>query len=531
MLMAMVGLLLLAACLNLANLLLARASARSHELSVRAAIGASRWRLIRQLSTESLLLSGLGALAGFAFAIWCARLLVNFMTQYYLVPAALNMQPDLRVFCVTASVAILAGVLCAIAPAWLAARQDPAQMLQESGRGFSRSSGKTGKILVVAQVALSVVLLLSAGLIARSLESLRATNPGFEKEGLVDMVLYGRPGGYKDLDAGSYYRELVERVSSVQGVRAASWTLVTPGRQRIFSGYVAPTESEGSHKAISAGEGFISPGFFNAVGVRVVDGRDFDWSDNDSGPRVAIVNDKLAHEIFPSGDALGQFIRVGDDPNYAGVRIVGVVNDGRLLDLRDPQGPAVYLSQLQNPIFEKGGGDLMVRVSGNSPETIDAVRKQIAAMGREYTFNVRTVEDISEQALLPERAMAILSGCFAVAALLLCAIGLYGLMSYAVARRTRELGIRMALGAQQSEILGSVLREGAILTLAGVALGLPCALAATRVIQSLLYGVSRADLSTLAVVVLTLVAVAIIAGYVPARRAMRVDPMEALRHE
>ena len=531
LLMGMVSLLLLAVCLNLANLLLARASARSHELSVRASMGASRWRLIRQLSTESLLLSGFGALAGFGIALYCGRLLVNFMTQYYLVPAALDMKPDMRVFGVTASVAMFAGMVCAIAPAWMAAQQDPARMLQESGRGFSRKTGTTGKALVVIQVALSVVLLLSAGLIVRSLESLRSANPGFKKDGLMDVVLYPRPEGYKSVDAESYYRELVESVSSIQGVRGASRAQVIPGRKDGLKARVSSTEGEQSHKAFSVDEGFISPGFFNAVGVRVVVGRDFEWDDNERGARVGILNDNLAKEMFPSGNALGQFIRIGDDPNYSGVRVVGVVNDGRLLDVRDPQGPAIYLSMLQNPLFEKGGGDIIIREAGDSQQTIDEVREKIAALGREYVFSARTVEDISEQTLLPERAMAILSSCFGVAALLLCAIGLYGLMSYSIAGRTREFGIRIALGAQRAEVLTSVLRESALLTVAGIAIGVPCALAATRVIRVLIYGISTGDILTITAVVGTLFAVGILASYVPARRAMRVDPMVALRHE
>ena len=532
MLMGMVGLLLLGACLNLANLMLARAAARSHELSVRAAIGASRSRLIRQMATESLFLSAVGAFAGFAMAVQCSRLLVHFMTQYYLVPSALNLTPDLRVFGLTTAAAILAGLLCATAPAWIAARQDPAHALQQNARGISRSTGRAGRALVIVQVALSVVLLVGAGLLARSLESLRTQDIGFNQGGLIRIVLYERGNGYKHVDNGSYFRELLQRVTSVPGVRGASWTQVTPGVISTPNVHVFPAgASQGTRESISAAEGFISPDFFRTVGVSLMDGRDFSWTDNDQETRVAILNNRLAHELFPSGNALGQFVRVGEDPKYAEVQVVGIVNDGRLLDIRDPQNPAVYLTMLQSPTFQRGGGNLIIRLSVSSPRTIAAVREQIESLGRESAFAVRTVEDIFAQTLLPERTMAILAGCFAAVALLLCVIGLYGLMAYAVTGRTREIGIRVALGAQRAEILRSVLRESLLLTGIGVGIGLPCAIAATRLIQSMIYGISRTDLTTFALVVATLAAVGIVAGYIPARRAMRVDPMEALRNE
>jgi putative ABC transport system permease protein len=532
LLMGMVGLLLFAACLNLANLMLARGAARRHELGVRAALGAGRWRLVRQMVTESLFLSGLGALLGFAMAVWCGQMLVNYMMQYYLVPPALNLTPDLRVFGVTAAVAILAGLLCALAPAWIAGHQDPSRALQQHARGLSRSTGNAGKVLVIVQVALSVVLLTGAGLLGRSLGSLWSNYPGFKQAGLVDVSLYPMANGYKGLDVASYYQELVRRVSTIEGVSGATWTSVTPGRNSPQRDYISlAAEDEGARKGVSAAEGNISPGFFGTIGLSLTAGREFEWTDNDHGAHVAILNNKIAHELFPSGDALGQFLRVGNDARDAAVQVVGIVNDGRLLDLRDPQGPTVYFPMLQSAVFQKGGGDLLVRVAGNLAGTIQDVREQIESLGHEYVFNVRTVEDIFAQTLLPERTMAILAGCFAAVALMLCVIGLYGLMAYAVTGRTREIGIRIALGAQRGEILRGVLRESVLLTGIGVAIGLPCAIAATRLIRSMIYGISRTDMMTFALVVGTLAAVGIVGGYIPARRAMRVDPMEALRNE
>ncbi len=533
MLMGMVALLLVAACLNLANLMLARAAARSRELSVRAAIGASRSRLIRQMASESLLLGGLGALLGLFLAIRCDRPLIDYMTQYYQVPPALNLSPDLRVFAVTTMAAVLAGLLCATAPAWMAARTDPARALQQSARGFSRSTGKIGKALVIVQVALSMVLLVGAGLLTRSLHSLQSQPLGFNQRGLASVVLYPRTNGSDEIDVGSYYRELLRRVLSIQGVRGASWTAITPGRIAAPSDYVFPAGTfETSRRGVPAAEGFISPGFFSTVEVPLIAGRDFSWADNDRSGHVAILNSRLARNLFPTGNAVGQFIHVGSDPNYEEAQVVGIVNDGRLLDIRDSQSPAIYLAILQNPLYSQPGtGNLLVRLSGNSQEVIAAVRQQIEALGRELAFNIRTVQDISAQTLLPERTMAFLSGCFALAALLLCIIGLYGLLSYAVSGRTREIGIRVALGAQRADILRSVLREGLLLVAVGVAIGLPCALAATRVIQSVIFGISSVDFATFALVIGTLASVGIVASYIPAQRAMRVDPMAALRNE
>jgi predicted permease len=533
-LMAMVSVLLLAACLNLANLMLARAAARSHEMSVRAAVGASRWRLVRQLATESLLLSIAGALLALGLAHWASSALLRFITRGYLVPITLNLSPDLRILGLTSLAAILAGLLCAVAPAWLAARQDPADALKGSATGFGGAIGEGGRALIVVQVALSVVLLLGAGLLQRSIQRMLSTDPGFPRGSLVLFDLEERPGGDKNVDSASYHREMIQEISAIPGVAAVGWSNVRPGEWYGGRNTVSVAEGRTTRTVSNVVDGLGSPGFFDAVGVELVRGRDFAWTDDEHASGVAIINSKLAAELFPAGDAVGRHIhRVSSSylTEHSDLEVIGVVNDGRLLDVRNPQGPGIYLSALQFPMSEIGAGGLVVRAIANREAVVAAIRRDVQALGHEYVFNARTDDDLLQRLLLPERVTSILAGCFAGIALALSLIGLYGVMSYAVQRRTRELGIRMALGAQRSEILGGVLQEALLLTLAGIAIGLPCAFAATRLIRSMLYGLSRADSATMVMVVATLVGVGIVAGYVPARRAMRVDPMVALRHE
>jgi predicted permease len=533
-LMGMVGVLLFAACLNLTSLLLARATMRSHEMSVRAAVGASRWRLVQQTAIESLLVSAAGALLALALAQWASRTLSHFITRQYLVPVTLDLKPDLRVLTVTAAFAILAGLLCATAPSWRAARQDAASALKQTP-GASSRTGRAGRILVVMQVAISIVLLFGAGLLAHSMDRLFSANPGFQGANVLMMELQQRPGGYKDFDSGVYHRELLERIGAIPGVSAAAWSNVVPGYW--FDDKVSVSALQGQRLSQSdVSDGFAGPGFFDAIGVPIISGRDFAWSDNEHAPRVAILNSKLASQLFPSGDAIGGHIHLADQgasTQQSDLEVIGVVNDGRLLDFRVPQKSGIYLPSVQLPMdrLDFGSGSLFVRIAANRDEAIAQIRHDVAALGHEYVFRVMPDDDILKSLLLPERVTAILSACFAGIALLLSLIGLYGLMCYAVASRTREIGIRMALGAQRANILKRILAESVVLTLIGIAVGLPCAIAAARIIQSMLFGLSRADVDSLALAIGALLSIGIIAGYIPARRAMRVDPMVALRHE
>ncbi len=526
-----VGLILLVACVNLANLMLARAAARSHEMSVRVAIGASRWSLARQVLTESLALSLAGALLGLAFAYWGSRLLLLLMTQGNLFPVTLDLSPDLRVLLLTVSVAILTGILFGLAPAWRCSREDPASVLQQNARRLSGGTGKLSKALIITQVALSIVLLLGAGLLVRSFERLRSVDLGFQKESVLEVRLNPKPGGYQNLDMNSYHKQLLERVSSIPGVRSVGYSdnSLSSGVEAGWRDIVSPMSTNPAASVnVKANGMMVSPGFFRTLGIRLLRGRDFDETDDERHPRLAIVNSSLAERLFPNGDAIGKTVRFGFMPDYQNIQIVGIANNARIVDLRDAAAPVILLSYLQYP---PQWGNLIVRTK-EAPEALaKTVSHEIEAVGHEYPVHTKTVAQVISQELVEERVTAMLSGFFAVLALLLASIGLYGLMSYAVTRRTREIGIRVALGAQRESVLWIVLRETLVLALIGIAIGIPSALAATRLIATMLFGLSPSDLPTITGVSLLLLLVALFAGYLPARRASSIDPMDALRTE
>jgi predicted permease len=526
-----VGLILLVACVNLANLMLARAAARSHEMSVRVAIGASRWSLARQVLTESLALSLAGALLGLAFAYWGSRLLLLLMTQENLFPVTLDLSPDLRVLSLTVSVAILTGILFGLAPAWRCSREDPASVLQQNARRLSGGTGKLSKALIITQVALSIVLLLGAGHLVRSFERLRSVDLGFRKESVLEVRLNPKPGGYQNLDLNSYHKQLLERVSSIPGVRSVGYSdnSLSSGVEAGWRDIVSPMSTDPAASVnVKANGMMVSPGFFRTLGISLLRGRDFDETDDERHPRLAIVNSGLAERLFPNGDAIGKTVRFGFMPDYQNIQIVGIASNARIVDLRDAAAPVILLSYLQYP---PQWGNLIVRTK-EAPEALaKTVGHEIEAVGHEYPVRTKTVAQVISQELVEERVTAMLSGFFAVLALLLASIGLYGLMSYAVTRRTREIGIRVALGAQRESVLWIVLRETLVLALIGIAIGIPSALAATRLIATMLFGLSPSDLPTITGVSLLLLLVALFAGYLPARRASSIDPMDALRTE
>jgi predicted permease len=480
--------------------------------------------------TESLALSALGAVLGLAFAYWGSRLLVTFLTEGYLTPVVLDLRPDWRVLSVTALVALVTGILFSLAPAWRASREDPASVIQQTTRSLAGGTGKLGKALIVAQVALSLVVLLGAGLLVRSFRKLCAIDPGLE-QGVLELSLAPRPGGYENLEMTGYHRQLLSRVSSRRGILSAAYADVSlPAREGwgdMVSTMAGATSPDAGVKAVEA---TVSPGFFPTLGISLIRGRNFEDTDDEHHPHVAIISSSLAARLFPSGNVLGERIRFGFMPQYQNLEVVGIAADSRLFDLHNAAASVVYVPCFQYPQWTQGG-HLFVR-TGEAPEAIArSLGHEIESLGHEYAESTKTIAQEVSQTLVEERVIAMLSSFFGALALLLASIGLYGLMSYTVTRRTREIGIRMTLGARPATVLGGVLREVLALVLMGLALGVPCALAASRLLASMLFGLSPHDLGTLAGVALLLVVVALVAGYLPARRASHIDPMTAVRSE
>jgi len=522
-----VGLILLVACVNLANLMLARAAARGHEMSVRVAIGATRASLVRQILTESLTLSLGGGLLGLAFAFWGSRLLLLLMTAGNPLIVSLDLSPDFRILAVTICIAVLTGILFGLAPAWRASREDPALMLQQNARGSSRGAGSIGKSLIVVQVALSLVLLLGAGLLVNSFHRLRTIDTGFRTQNVLEIGLNPVPRGYEGINFTSYRRELLAGVARLPGVISVAFSETEiPGAQDYDRDVISPTaEAVTSANRMAIGVR-VSPKFFSTMGIPLLQGRDFTDADDEHQPRFAIVNRSLASRLFQGGDAVGQSVRFSVMPEYQSVQIVGVVDDARVLNLRDATAPALYFCAYQEPVQ---AGNLIVRTTQSADALATAAGREIDSLGHEYALHTKTIDQVIGQDLVEERVTATLSAFFAGLALMLASIGLYGLMSYAVVRSTREIGIRVAMGAQRGNILWIVLRETLMLALGGIAIGVPAGLVASRLIASMLFGVTASDLPTVVIISALLLVVSLVAGYLPAFRASNIDPIHALR--
>jgi predicted permease len=526
-LLAIAALVLLVACLNMASLTLARAGSRSHEISVRVALGASRIRLIRQALTESLLVAMAGSAVGLALAYWGSGALAAFVIrETYIVPAAMALTPDLRILAFSAGVAVLTGLLVGLAPACRATRVDPQAALQNSARVSGLGSGALNRALIVTQVALSVVLVAGAGLFVRSLLKLQRADVGFRVESLLSFGLVPKPGGYKNLDMISYYRELTDRVSQVPGVLSAGMVHNLPGGTLEWTERVRAKEAK--REGLQADFEMAMPGFFDTAGIHLLRGRTFNWQDDDHRRKVAVVSASFVRE-FLGGESLGQHLDVTTIPKWENLEIVGVVSDASLYDARKHAPPTVYLPTAQYGDYMGWSEMLVAGAEGES--LVSQVRQAVDALGHEYVTDVMPVSQNISRALLRERVTALLSGFFGGLALLLAAIGVYGLMAYAVSSRVREIGLRVALGAQRNDVRRLVLNEALALAALGIAVGLVAAWAGSHLIAGMLYGVSGGDPVTLASVAGVLLFVAAGAAWIPARQAMRVDPMVALRQE
>jgi len=437
--------------------------------------------------------------------------------------------PDWRIFAFSAAVSLLTGILFGLAPAVRSTRADPGPVMKEGTRHAGRSSHALDRVLVVAQVALTVVLIAGAGLFVRTLQELWNVNVGYDRENVLMFSLDAKLAGYSTDRAGAVYHEILERLRTLPDVRLASASIVRPVDDQ-FDLIDRVNEVDGKQlpdrNTIRVVWNAISPGYFSTISTPILLGRDFDARDSETAPRVVIVNQSLAARAFPGQDPIGHRIALAT--------IVGVVKDSNYKGPRDQPRPTLY-----HPLFQHGKDqeyrwgfvsfELRYRAGSN---LLDQVRREVASVDRNLPiFRARTLRAQVEQSLLRERLLAMLSSFFGALALLLACLGLYGLMAYAVARRTGEIGIRMALGARRAHIMWMVLREVFGLTLAGIAAGIPLAVWAARYAQSLLFGIDTADPWTIAATVLALLGVAALAGYIPARRALRVDPMAALKYE
>jgi len=522
------GLTLLAACLNLANLMLAGAAARSNEMSMRVVLGASRWSLVRQVLIESVTLSLAGAILGLAFAYSMCRLLLLLVTQGNPMPVALDLSPDLRVLSFTFFMAVITGVLFGIVPAWRCSLLNPQGALKEGMHSLVGRVGKLSKLLVSSQVAFSLVLLLGAELLAKSFDKLSSSDLGFQIENVLEVSLYPKPSTYEHLDLNSYHNLLLERVSSIPGVLSAAYSnnSVVGGQEIGWQDDVSPESGDpATNVKVRAYGTMVSPVFFRTLGIPLVGGRDFNPTDDGRHPHVAIVSSSLAERLFPDGNAIGKRIRI---VAIRDIEIVGVAGNARIFDLRDRAAPAIFLSYLQTP---PTWGGLIVHTKEPPERLAKTLGHEIESLGREYPFWTGTIDQVMSQQLAKEHVTAMLSEFFAFLAVLLACIGLYGLLSYTVTRSTREIGIRVALGAQRAFVLWKVLRETLMLALFGIAIGIPSAFVAARLIASTLFGVSPSDLRTIVEATLLLLLVALLAGFLPAWRASGIDPAVALRTE
>jgi predicted permease len=531
LLLGIVALILLVVCVNLTSLTLARASYRRQEISTRIALGASPWQAVRLFVIETLFLSSTGALLALPLSYWGSQLLIALMMRDRTVPVLLDIRPDWRIFCFAAATAILTGLFIGLIPAWQLSRQHPASTLRQGERTIGRGTGALGRALIISQIAISLVLLQTAGLFLRTLQSLRSFDPGFEKVGVTEVHLTPFPQGFAGVEMGSYRRQLAEAVASLPSVRSAAISSlpIPAGDDGGWKETVSLQSDPNPADNVTATIATVSPGFFKTLAIPFVSGRDFTWTDDKQSPRVAIIDSLLAKQLFPSENPIGKRVRFGVQPDFQDIQIVGVSQSARILDVRDASAALIYVPVLQFRGFAEGGTLLVRGTSG--PDFAKAIDAEVQSFGHEYSASTTTLEERSQRSLVYEQMTATLSTFFATIALLVAGFGLFGLMSYAVNLRTHEIGIRMALGSQRSGILGLILRESILVTLLGIAIGLPCALVASHAMAHMLFALSFADPLTLATASFTLLLTGTIAGLLPALRAMKLNPMAALRHE
>ena len=531
-LLGAVAFVLLIACVNVANLMLARATTREREMAVRAALGAGRMRLVRQLLTESLLIAVLGGAVGLLLAGWLIDALIALGPSQ--LPRLQAVKMDWQILGFTLAVTLLTGLLFGLVPAWQGAKLNLNELLKEGGRGGTGGTRqrRLRNVLVAAEVALALILMVGAGLLLRSFAKLQQIDPGFNPEGVLTMKLSLPYARYpKREQVAAFYKQLIERVSNLPGVEEAGASSDLP-----WSGYDENAGFDIEGKTFPPEQGpearyhFVSPEYFRTIGVPLVAGRWLDAGDVRGKPRVILINESMARRYWSGEDAVGKRITFADKPKEDDwMTVVGIVGDVKDFPDSPEAHPAFYWPHAQTAFSEMF---LAVRTNGKPLALFDNVRREVAALDKDLAVSdIRAMDQVAGAALAGQRFTLLLVGLFAVTALTLAAVGIYGVMAYLVAQRTHEIGIRIALGAQTGKVLRIVIGQGMRMALAGIGIGLGASLVLTRLMSSLLFGVSATDTATFAAVALFLAGVALVASFVPARRAARTDPMVALRYE
>jgi putative ABC transport system permease protein len=526
-LMGVVGLVLLIACVNLANLLLAQASKREKELSIRAAMGAGRARLVRQLLTESAVLSLLGGLAGLLVAYWGRNVLWSFRPPF-LVDGSIDLSFDSRVVGFTLLISVLTGLLFGIIPALKASGTDVNEVLKTGGRGgaLGWTHNRLRGLLVISEMALALVALVGSGLFLRSMQNAQQFNPGFESQNLFQMFFDLGALRYDENHGQQFFRDIIERAKTVPGVAGASVS-----SNGIFAGGISATifregeQTDPNNRGTLVVLDQVTPGHFETMGIPLLGGRDFTDFDRKNTTPVAVINQAMANLVWPGQEALGKRFAIVQEPNL--LQVVGVVGTTVVGQIGEDPQPVAYfpMRQQYSPAVT-----LVLRTSGNPETLLGTVRAQVQQIDKNLAFtNAQTVQQLLGQGLWPARMGAALLGLFGALAMILASIGIYGVLAYSVAQRTSEIGLRMALGAQPRQMLALVLRQGMLLALIGAGVGILVALPVARMAGGLLYGVSATDPLTFAGITLLLMGVALLACYVPAWRATRIDPLVALR--
>jgi predicted permease len=529
-LFALAGLVLLLACVNLANLLLARAATRQREMSTRLALGARRMHILRQVLTESLLLSSIGGVAGLVLG-YLGRNVIPRLLASPSQPAMTQVDFDWRVLAFTAGLSLATGLLFGIVPAWQAARSDGNTALHDADHATAGKHGMWfGKALVIFQIALSTILLIGAGLFVRTLANLNHTPLGFRADHILLFRLNPPRTRYSDAQMTVFYQQLEEKLAAIPGVRSVSMSNIAiigdghSGSTFHVSGRPAETE------AVRVQTNHVGSNFFPTMGIPILQGRGFDVHDTAAAPKVAVVNRALARQFFPNENPIGQTFEADGDEVNAPVEIVGIAADTRYADLRSETPPTFYLPYSQALVL--GRMVVEIHTQAEPGSILSQVRTVVGSMDRDLPLiDVRTMTEQIKATMSGERIFAQLTSGFGLLALVLACIGIYGIMAYTVARRTGEIGIRMALGAQAEQVLRMVLREASWMAAAGVTLGVCGSLMLARFLTAMLYGLKPSDPLTLAGASALLLLIALLAAFGPARRASRVDPVRALRHQ